>query len=227
MKQSEANLTTGDEKRSLVPSFQLNSASSILHNCIKENYVKANSKRRYWIAWRENSTQAWRYARLIAATATAQSVTVSIEAVGWFLTVSWSHHLIVLLRLGWLTVLSSMNMVEQELYFLERGPGDTWGRIANHSKHAGGGRGHAAAGYPGELWCQPTTRTPKYQSQWAIFSWEEKNAMDTVDQDYQQYGKDALGWAHKKPSDYNRWKANPKASSIPKPFVLFQFQKDL
>lgn len=35
-----------------------------------------------------------------------------------------SHHLMVLLRLGWLTVLSSMNMVEQELYFLVRRPGD-------------------------------------------------------------------------------------------------------
>ena len=35
-----------------------------------------------------------------------------------------SYHLIVLLRLGWLTVLSSMNIVEQELYFLDRSPGD-------------------------------------------------------------------------------------------------------
>lgn len=35
-----------------------------------------------------------------------------------------NHHLIVLLRLGWLTVLSSMNIVEQELYFLLRSPGD-------------------------------------------------------------------------------------------------------
>lgn len=32
--------------------------------------------------------------------------------------------MIVLLRLGWLTVLSSMNMVEQELYFLVKRPGD-------------------------------------------------------------------------------------------------------
>lgn len=32
--------------------------------------------------------------------------------------------MIVLLRLGWLTVLSSMNIVEQELYFLDRSPGD-------------------------------------------------------------------------------------------------------
>lgn len=30
----------------------------------------------------------------------------------------------VLLRLGWLTVLSSRNIVEQELYFLVRSPGD-------------------------------------------------------------------------------------------------------
>lgn len=37
-----------------------------------------------------------------------------------------SHHLIVLLRFGWLTVLSSMKMVEQELYFFESGPGDTF-----------------------------------------------------------------------------------------------------
>lgn len=29
-----------------------------------------------------------------------------------------------LLRLGWLTVLSSMNIVEQELYFLLKSPGD-------------------------------------------------------------------------------------------------------
>lgn len=36
-----------------------------------------------------------------------------------------TYHLIVLLRLGWLTVLSSINIVEQELYFLERTPGDT------------------------------------------------------------------------------------------------------
>lgn len=34
----------------------------------------------------------------------------------------------VLLRLGWLTVLSSMYIVEQELYFLVRSPGDIWGR---------------------------------------------------------------------------------------------------
>lgn len=32
-----------------------------------------------------------------------------------------THHLIVLFKLGWLTVLSSIKMVEQELYFLERG----------------------------------------------------------------------------------------------------------
>lgn len=36
----------------------------------------------------------------------------------------------VLLRLGWLTVLSSMNMVEQELYFLVRSPGDICDRSA-------------------------------------------------------------------------------------------------
>lgn len=41
-----------------------------------------------------------------------------------------TYHLIVLLRLGWLTVLSSRNMVEHELYFLERSPGDIW-----HRKH--------------------------------------------------------------------------------------------
>lgn len=35
-----------------------------------------------------------------------------------------THHLIVLFKLGWLTVLSSIKMVEQELYFLERGPGE-------------------------------------------------------------------------------------------------------
>lgn len=32
--------------------------------------------------------------------------------------------MIVLLRLGWLTVLSSMNIVEQELYFFASRPGD-------------------------------------------------------------------------------------------------------
>ena len=35
------------------------------------------------------------------------------------------HHLMVLLRLGWLTVLSSMNIVEQELNFLVKVPGET------------------------------------------------------------------------------------------------------
>lgn len=35
-------------------------------------------------------------------------------------------HLIVLLRLGWLTVLSSMNIVEQELYFFCQEP---WGHM--------------------------------------------------------------------------------------------------
>ena len=35
-----------------------------------------------------------------------------------------THHLMVLLRLGWLTVLSSMKIVEQELYFFVRSPGD-------------------------------------------------------------------------------------------------------
>lgn len=39
--------------------------------------------------------------------------------------VKFSHHLIVLLRFGWLTVLSSMKIVEQELYFFDIGPGDT------------------------------------------------------------------------------------------------------
>lgn len=39
-----------------------------------------------------------------------------------------SHHLMVLLRFGWLTVLSSMKIVEQELYFFDSGPGDTCGR---------------------------------------------------------------------------------------------------
>ena len=40
---------------------------------------------------------------------------------------SWicTHHFIVLFKLGWLTVLSSMKMVEQELYFFDRGPGET------------------------------------------------------------------------------------------------------
>lgn len=37
----------------------------------------------------------------------------------------FSHHLMVLLRFGWLTVLSSMKMVEQELYFLDSGLGET------------------------------------------------------------------------------------------------------
>lgn len=35
------------------------------------------------------------------------------------------HHLMVLLRLGWLTVLSSMNIVEHELNFLVKVPGET------------------------------------------------------------------------------------------------------
>lgn len=35
-----------------------------------------------------------------------------------------TYHLIVLLRLGWLTVLSSRNIVEQELNFFVRSPGD-------------------------------------------------------------------------------------------------------
>lgn len=35
------------------------------------------------------------------------------------------HHLMVLLRLGWLTVLSSMKIVEQELNFLVKVPGET------------------------------------------------------------------------------------------------------
>lgn len=35
------------------------------------------------------------------------------------------HHLMVLLRLGWLTVLSSINIVEQELNFLVKVPGET------------------------------------------------------------------------------------------------------
>lgn len=38
---------------------------------------------------------------------------------------SFSHHLMVLLRLGWLTVLSSMNIVEQELNFFVKVPGET------------------------------------------------------------------------------------------------------
>lgn len=41
----------------------------------------------------------------------------------------WSentYHLMVLFRFGWLTVLSSIKMVEQELYFLVRSPGDVW-----------------------------------------------------------------------------------------------------
>lgn len=37
-----------------------------------------------------------------------------------------SYHLIVYLRLGWLTVLSSRNMVEHELYFRLTGPGWCW-----------------------------------------------------------------------------------------------------
>lgn len=41
----------------------------------------------------------------------------------------FTHHLIVLLRLGWLTVLSSMNIVEQELYFLVSSPGDICGDL--------------------------------------------------------------------------------------------------
>lgn len=42
--------------------------------------------------------------------------------------VHFSHHLMVLLRFGWLTVLSSMKIVEQELYFFDSGPGDTCGQ---------------------------------------------------------------------------------------------------
>lgn len=37
-----------------------------------------------------------------------------------------SYHLMVYLRLGWLTVLSSRNMVEHELYFRLTGPGWCW-----------------------------------------------------------------------------------------------------
>lgn len=40
---------------------------------------------------------------------------------------TFTDHLIVLFRLGWLTVLSSMNIVEQELYFFESRPGETFG----------------------------------------------------------------------------------------------------
>lgn len=40
----------------------------------------------------------------------------------------FTDHLIVLFRLGWLTVLSSMNIVEQELYFFESRPGETFGK---------------------------------------------------------------------------------------------------
>lgn len=46
-----------------------------------------------------------------------------------------SHHLIVLLRFGWLTVLSSMKMVEQELYFFESGPGDTFTHLKKQNKN--------------------------------------------------------------------------------------------
>lgn len=38
------------------------------------------------------------------------------------------YHFIVLLRLGWLTVLSSINIVEQELYFFVSCPGETLGK---------------------------------------------------------------------------------------------------
>lgn len=43
---------------------------------------------------------------------------------------SWkcSYHLMVYFRLGWLTVLSSRNMVEHELYFRLTGPGWCWRR---------------------------------------------------------------------------------------------------
>lgn len=41
---------------------------------------------------------------------------------------TFTDHLIVLFRLGWLTVLSSMNIVEQELYFFESRPGETFGK---------------------------------------------------------------------------------------------------
>lgn len=37
------------------------------------------------------------------------------------------YHFIVLLRLGWLTVLSSINIVEHELYFFVSCPGETLG----------------------------------------------------------------------------------------------------
>lgn len=40
----------------------------------------------------------------------------------------------VLFRLGWLTVLSSMYIVEQELYFLVRRPGDICYRSDNISE---------------------------------------------------------------------------------------------
>lgn len=38
----------------------------------------------------------------------------------------WRYHLMVYLRLGWLTVLSSRNMVEHELYFRLTVPGWCW-----------------------------------------------------------------------------------------------------
>lgn len=44
------------------------------------------------------------------------------------------HHLIVFLRFGWLTVLSSIKIVEQELYFRDSRPGETfrqWNHIIN------------------------------------------------------------------------------------------------
>lgn len=37
-----------------------------------------------------------------------------------------TYHLMVLLRLGWLTVLSSRNIVEHELNFFVSSPGDVW-----------------------------------------------------------------------------------------------------
>lgn len=47
---------------------------------------------------------------------------------------SYSYHLMVYLRLGWLTVLSSRNMVEHELYFRLIGPG--WCCDTNTHTHA-------------------------------------------------------------------------------------------
>lgn len=43
------------------------------------------------------------------------------------------HHLMVFLRFGWLTVLSSIKIVEQELYFRDSRPGETF-RQRNHTK---------------------------------------------------------------------------------------------